>query len=495
MIKSKIIDSRVPYRLIVLLIVAWGVLTFRLAAPWFGIQDASQVWVASAVRNYHLYGVENTTLLVTFDSAPVENNDFTFYSHHPPLIAWIPAVITQFTGYHELGVRFAFAAASLISVCAIYVLARRLYNEKIAFWTAFFYAFTPMVAYFGRVTGHEAFGLAAALLFTAVLVNWLRRPNRLRYLALILLVWLSVWTAWLVVFFVGALGFVAMWIASRQQRIAIIGLGAWTIIAFVVMMLFYEAQWWGAFEDLLDAFVWRTSNSSGRREEASFTVIQFIIKNIAHILFFITPTLTFLSLWGIRYVRRYSSRQTKTVLAGLLLAAFAYLIVFRNANYIHDYYKIVFVPAMAISSATVMYYAHTERRMRRWVRPATRVLVGAMIVTSVLVVGVMHLTGHQPRMQAIIDALNAEISPDDVVISFIDDDVYGYDNVIQFYTFHAVHWQQTPDNALATAATGDNRVWYVYCIAKDGAFPEELDAYVSTPIYEDECRLYILKEI
>jgi hypothetical protein len=297
------------------------------------------------------------------------------------------------------------------------------------------------------------------------------------------------------VFFVGALGFAAMWIASRQQRIGIIGLGVWALIAVVVMMLFYEAQWAGSIRDLLDAYIWRSSSSTGRREEASFTIVEFIVKISAHIIFFITPTLTFMSLWGVRYIRRYSSRQTKAVLAGLLLAAFAYLLVFRNANYIHDYYKIVFVPAMAISSATVMFYAHTERRLRRWARPATRVLVGAMIVTSVLVVGVMHLTGSQPRMQAIIDALNAEISPDDVVISFIDDDVYGYDNVIQFYTFHAVHWQQTPDDAITIAETSDNRVWYVYCIAKDGAFPQELDAYNSTPIYKDQCRLYNLKEI
>jgi 4-amino-4-deoxy-L-arabinose transferase-like glycosyltransferase len=249
MIQSHKKDSRIPYRLVLLLIVAWGVLTIRFAAPWFGIQDSLQVWVASAVRNYDLYGIENTTLMVTENSAPVENNNFIYSSHHPPLIAWIPAIITQFTGFHELGVRFAFAAATLISVCAIHVLARRLYNEQIAFWTAFFYAFTPMVAYFGRVTGHEAFGLASALLFAAVMVNWLRQPTRPRYLALIFLVWLSVWTAWLAVFFVGMLGIAAMWIASRQQRIGIIALGVWTVIAVVVMMLFYEAQWAGSIRD------------------------------------------------------------------------------------------------------------------------------------------------------------------------------------------------------------------------------------------------------
>jgi 4-amino-4-deoxy-L-arabinose transferase-like glycosyltransferase len=433
--------------------------------------------------------------MVTENSARSENYNFIYSSHHPPLIAWIPAIITQFTGFHELGVRFAFAAATLISVCAIHVLARRLYNEQIAFWTAFFYAFTPMVAYFGRVTGHEAFGLASALLFAAVMVNWLRQPTRPRYLALIFLVWLSVWTAWLAMFFVGMLGIAAMWIASRQQRIGIIALGVWTVIAVVVMMLFYEAQWAGSIRDLLDAFVWRTSNAAGRPDDPSFTIVQFIVKISAHIIFFVTPTLTFLSLWGIRYVHRYSSRQTKTILAGLLMSAFAYLIVFRNANYIHDYYKIVFVPAMAISSATVMFYAHTERRMRRWARPAIHVLVGAMIVTSVLTVGIMHLAGRQPRIHAIIDSLNNEISRDDVVISFIDDDVYGYDRVVQFYTFHAVHWQQTPDDALTIAETSDHRVWYVYCIAKDGAFPQELDAYDSTLIYKDQCRLYNLKEI
>lgn len=42
------------------------------------------------------------------NEVPTTPENFTYYSHHPPLIVWMPAVTTIFLGENELAVRFGF---------------------------------------------------------------------------------------------------------------------------------------------------------------------------------------------------------------------------------------------------------------------------------------------------------------------------------------------------------------------------------------------------
>jgi hypothetical protein len=84
-------QPHIPRALIVLLLVAWALLMFRANAPYFGDQDAYRVWVASAVQNFEIYGLEQTGGMMTRNSGPNEPDELLFYSHHPPMLAWVPA--------------------------------------------------------------------------------------------------------------------------------------------------------------------------------------------------------------------------------------------------------------------------------------------------------------------------------------------------------------------------------------------------------------------
>src|SRR5690606_22755519 len=68
----------------------------------------------------------------------------------------LPSLPVLLVGYHEVVVRFVFAACSLLSMAVMYALTRRLYGHTRAVWSAVFFTLTPMFAYFGRMPDHEA---------------------------------------------------------------------------------------------------------------------------------------------------------------------------------------------------------------------------------------------------------------------------------------------------------------------------------------------------
>lgn len=89
-------------RLILLLLLVWGLLVIRLDAPWYGLQEAPRTWVPAGVRNYQTYGLEATGLMVIRNTDPADPADFQYYSHHPPLIIWLPALIAIPVGFNEV---------------------------------------------------------------------------------------------------------------------------------------------------------------------------------------------------------------------------------------------------------------------------------------------------------------------------------------------------------------------------------------------------------
>lgn len=490
---------RIPRGLLVILLLAWGLLAFRAGEPYFGEQDAFRVWIASGVQNFDLYGLETTGLMMIRNSAPTTPDNFQIYSHHPPMLVWLPAVTTRFTDFNEVGVRFGFMAATLVSIAALYVIARRLYGEQVALAAAAFFAFTPMIIYFGRVPGMSQLSMAVAFLYVAVLVNWLRRPNRARLLALVGLAWLAVWTAWSAVFFVAVMSVAVLLLGRREHRVGVIGLGVVTVVAFAALMGFYQFQWDESIDSILNAFVWRTSSASGRRDTEAFTVLAWITQNTAHLAFFFTPGFFLLALVGIAPARKHGTRRANVLLAALFLSGLAYLLVFRNAAYIHHYYKAFLVPALAILAALAWAYTRRNPKVRRVARPMIDAFVITGLLTGSLVWGVAHHSGRQPAIQAMIDTINADASGTQYAI-FMDAEGYrsasGYHRVIAFYTLRPILWDIPPEEAAALAVESDGPFAYIYC-APDSDPPPTLPPIVAgddaTTIYGSDdggiCRM------
>lgn len=429
----------IPPRLIALLLVFWTVGLLRLSEPFYGVRDNLEIWIPSAVRNYELYGAQELGYMVTTTPAPVDDiTDLTYYSHHPPLVAWVPALMTQFTGFHEAGMRFPFLLAAMLAASAFYVLVRRAFDARMAFWATLFFTLTPMIAYFETSYNHDPLGFMASMLFAAVFVNWWRQPTPGRTLALTGLLVLGVWTAWPAVFMVAVFCLLAFIWGNMGQRLAVVGWGLLAIASFVGMMGYYETVHPGSIDSLLNAFVWRTSSASLREGSESFTVFQWIATNGLHILVFGTISIVALAAIGLHPLWRRSSKQGKLVFLAVFGGGLLYLAFFRNAAFIHDYYKAWLMPTLAIAAAATMV----------WVRPRlrrSRAVIDGMVLSfflhGIAIMFVLMTEFHKPVLDETMAYIRAEV-PHDVTLLLTNDDwrmEWGHEKIVAFYTDHPVY--------------------------------------------------------
>ena len=486
--------SRTYGPLIIIFLLAWALLIFRLDAPWNGQQ--ARVWVPASVRNFERYSFEEVGLLPTRTGYPVEPDNLERYTSHPPLIVYVPAVTSALLGFNELAMRWGFAAVTLLSTAAMYVIGRRLYGVRVARWATLIYALVPFVSFIGRVPGHDPLGMAAGLLFAAVMINWLRRPNRWRFLALAGCAILAAWSAWLGVFIIGFVGITALFLGDRRHRVGVVGLGVVTLGAIAALLLFYQAQWSGSFEFIVDKFFYRTSDSVLRSGADSFSLFEFFVRITAHVAYLGSPGLIILAMWGVFTMRRKRVDRFAVVFTlGLFVSGLMYQLVFRNASYIHDYYKVSLVPALALSGALAFVYGRQNPRIRRWARPALDgILLFGVVACALFVYVISHVSESIPWIPDVYTAINATVPADEpVVLNFQDAaDV----PTLEFYTDRPLIGAQN-----YVAVLDNTPTWYVYCqnlplVETQLTAPEAHTVLAPGLVQEisEDCRLYYLDD-
>lgn len=438
---------------IVVLLSAWALLTIQIGSAWFGHQDANGAWISAAVRNYQWHGLTYLGGLV--DLSPNPNGPPQPYTHHPPLVVWLEALPVLLAGYHEALIRFVAAACTLLSAAALYVLARRLRGERFALWSMIFYLFTPLMAYFGRMPDHEAPALLLVLLFAAVLVDWLRQPTRRGWWTLAALVVLVCWTAWGGLIVVAALGGAALFDRRRRGAILLLGLAAGAaLVAFFGYELLFVPN---AISDLIDVFIWRTSSSSLEPGAVAFTAADYLLRLFIRLVTLYTPTLLLLVLVGagVMLPRRGLLRR---MTAALLVGACAYLLLFRNASYIHDYYLLYTAPAFALLAAAVIDRAGSSRRSR-WLRPLVAALTLVTLPTALYYLGEFHGSNDSALGLEFAQVVRAQTTPDDLILSNLP----SSGPALEFYAERTITWALPPAAALAAAGRASQTVYYLHC--------------------------------
>jgi 4-amino-4-deoxy-L-arabinose transferase-like glycosyltransferase len=460
-------DRHTPHGWLVIAVLVglWAALTIQLNAPWFGHHDANGAWISAAVRNNERYGLAWTRLIPVTNYAPVPNvEELRYYTHHPPLIVWLSGLSAEVIGLREMTLRWTVACLTLLSAAGFFALARRLIGPQRAVLALALYALTPMILYFGRMPNHEPLALMIGLLFANVLYDWLHQPTPARWAALAIMSTASAWSMWGGVMLIGMLGAMAfVWHLRRVQwrcALYVVGLGVIAVIAIAGLLAYYEWGAPGAFERLIAAFGMRTSDTLGYEAPVGFTVGEFISRQIADLVLNLTPGIVFFSIVGFWFLQRERAI-TRWVVATLWLMPLVYILLLRNAAQEHDFYKIFFVPSVALLSAVAV--------DALWRRPRWRPLVVGLLLViplwNIVYVGGLHQLPHQPRINTIRQTLEALNHTRDLILSNVD----GISVALLYYLDVPMQAQVTPE----AVVTMPRPLWYVYCPAASSAQSDE----------------------
>ncbi|MEO1440919.1 MAG: glycosyltransferase family 39 protein [Chloroflexota bacterium] len=503
-------------QLAALLLVAWGLLVYRIDAPYHEFHNANGAWISASIRNFREYGMPALGYLPTREAGPTSPETYEPYFNHPPMPVWLPGVMSLAGGLNEVSVRFVFVSATLLSVVGLYVLTRRLYDARIAWWACVIYLIMPLTTYFGRSPDWFLMSLAAGVLYAAVFVNWLRRPTWARFTGMAALAVFGVYTFWVMILYVGLLGLLALLIGSNRHRLQTMLMGGVGVLAVGSMLGLYSLGVSGFFSQMTDIFLWRaggiTEENMSRLPDlcaladsprceatlSTFTWLEFWQDFFYDFISTMTPGIFLLAVVGIPVAWRMGNAQTRWIVGTLYGVVLVWVLLLRNANYTHHFYSIyLFVPA-AITAATVMPFA-----LRRTPAPAftrlARAFVVALVVTGaangLFLYLQYHSSGTLPHMvlnERVVyhgETINtlADLTREDDFIMTNVEFLYEF-MAMEYYAYRDVKWGYQPEDALQYAAEAGRPTSYMFC-APDATVP---DGFADFPVAtgENSCLVF-----
>lgn len=466
---------------LIVLLIMWRLLLIHVDAPWFGHHDANGVWLSAVSRNFRTYGVDEIGPIPVLNRAAIPPETALRYVRHPPLVPWAVTLSQWLFGEHEMNARLVSIFSTMIALAGFYVLCRRLYGKQHALLCLVLFAFTPMMIYFGRMPDHEPLSLAFLMSFMAVCVNWSRKPTRGRWWLMLGLAVLAIWTGWASFFFVFFTGLFGFWKGRPALRSRMILLMAVSGLSVLSVAAFYQIFLPDTFQLLIDAFIWRTSTVSEISE--TFTIGEFIGQTLIHMLPYATMAGLVLGLIGIIPTIRRARGFDQAVLLALAVSGLAYILIFRSASYVHDYYKIYLIPFLMIAAANLIWLMLRNASVKRFAQPA---LVGMFLVSgifSVIYLNTRYTASFADATLAFAANIAAHTEPQDVVLS----DLEQANPVIEFYARRYILWNVQPDDVAAQAAASEFPVVYVYCGSDANAIATLLRDEAATLTTADEC--------
>ncbi|GAB5492787.1 MAG: hypothetical protein Phog2KO_30020 [Phototrophicaceae bacterium] len=472
---------------ILTLLLIWAVWTFAIGDVLYNSRETTHGWVASAVRNYDRYTYDEIGFSIVWDNEVTEDiSSLTVYSHHPPLVAWMPAILTRLIGDNVLALKIGFSLVMFIAVSAFYALTKQMYGEKIAFWALLLFGLMPMTSFYQIMLRHDSLGFAAALLYALIFYNWLKKPTLLLYCGLIVTTILAVWTAWPAVFFVATIGIYGMLVGNISQRFGVFILGIITILSFVIMMLLYEMWSSGAVSSTLTAFLWRTSSASLRVGSEPFTLIDWVFSTLYHIGYYGTIPVLIFSVLGLRSFWQKNNRLQIGFTLALFLSGWLYLLVFRNAGYLHTYYKAFVMPGMTILAAFGI--VHFRQYKPRFTRPFVDGLVIAFFLQVALVLFISYQTPHKDDIGEVIDYMNQTPDLTQPIYILFPEASYATDLGIEYYTSTNIGWNLMLEEIPET----DEPFTFIFCFEEQDYVERVYGSEQDAEAINDYCSVYLL---
>lgn len=330
---------------------AAGLLLYEIREPFTGQHEKTTVLFANGARNMVRYGYLWTKLGLILDSGPL-GEEVHYYLHHSPLVPFQMSLLFHVFGPEEWAARLVGVIHALATLVLLIYCMEKWWGRREAALTAVFLVFSPMFAYYGRVSEYSTVASPYLLLALIFYLRW-RTAEQWTDFAVMLG---SCFCAMLVL--EGCAFAVALtayhWATARRGRktILILGLLPLAVLALLFCHMLVLVGWDGALTDLGDVWL-RRGTTTG---EAAGLLATFR-KQLGWAPFYFTYVpVVLVCLWGTRFLREFrSSLESPNGYLGIFFASSLLMTVaLKGLAYNHEYYWYTSTPAVAGACAVTV---------------------------------------------------------------------------------------------------------------------------------------------
>lgn len=355
------------YLLLLILIFFATILSKNLDKPFIGHHDYNSVWHATAAMNQDRYGLLKTKFasLMTSDNLPTQN--FTFYTHYPPLVPIFLYLSFKVFGISHLSVRIVPAIFALATIYLIYKTGARFFSQNVGLLAAALSAVVPMLVYFSTIPTHDLFVMPFILLSIIFYFDFFAKPDRKNFLKLatsLILAHLTHWTG----YYVTPLLFLHFLLFSKNiKKFALASFFPLLSLSMFFLHLAHTVWLTGSpvGGGLVEIFLGRLNL---RDQPQGYSALNFFKLQARYLVVYYTrPLLLFSTLatfWLLAqiYKRKITQRVSLLVMLGIFGASHA--LIFKNISFIHDYIIISMLPFITLSASFAFFLIQEKLKIK-----------------------------------------------------------------------------------------------------------------------------------
>ena len=313
-------------------------------------------------RNYLKLGFLETKFGPIWEVNPKQPPPYFYYLHHPPLTGILVGFAFKIFGVHEWSARLFPILFSLGWLFLIYLITKKLYDEKKAVISLTVAVLMPITFIYGKLISHEPFTLFFCLFMLYAYLKYLDDNQWFRWIIIgLALGLLSGWP----IFYMSFLIFIHYTFIVKKQPVNPKSIFFDRFVLLLLMPVLFFCTW-------LLYSAWLTGSINGVSNlhsgklayEGLFERLSNVadfnkLFNTKYLIVLLTSLfnklLTYITAPVIMLSTYYFANKTKSkdyILPGLLVFGLIHILIFSSGGVTaHDFWVYYFIPCMAITSA------------------------------------------------------------------------------------------------------------------------------------------------
>lgn len=331
--------------LVGLVLALWGT-----NLPFVGIYNTNNNYLSLAARNFLRFGIIELKFLPTYFAGEHFTAASPYYLHHPVLVFWVEALALLAFGFHHFTVHIPQVLFVAGSVWLIYLIARMVWNEKVALWSAGLSAVFPMTTFFWKYMMFEQASMFFSLATFYFFLQYIQKRQWRSLFFIFMLTTLSGLSDWGVLYLLVPLGI--FYFSQYRKHMfkpffsyikgTIFSLGIFGVAVYFIQHGFGE----------LGGAIWGRSYTS-ELTGLSLWPVRLVGISILRLFVYFSP---FAVVSGFYVIRRIQEQKKKLRMEDFVLISFFIygllnLLFLPAATWGHSYFLYYFVPFFAWAGA------------------------------------------------------------------------------------------------------------------------------------------------